>query len=124
MHVTKNGEPLGSPFGVQERPKRLTARSCALRRSSSRSRGGAFVWKEWIRRCAAAVTSSTARSNTAVFAWEGRAVPLSLRTNCSADARISSSVAGGAKFARVFMLRHMLEAPPMGFKTTYERDEE
>src|SRR2546427_3583580 len=66
-----------------------------------------FRSKEWIRRCAAVVTSSTARLNTAAFAWEGRAVPLSLRTNCSADARISSSVAGGAKLARVLMLRHI-----------------
>src|SRR6185369_10433906 len=32
---------------------------------------------------------------------------LNLRTNCSADARISSSVAGGSKFARVLMLRHI-----------------
>ena len=38
----------------------------------------------------------------------GRAVePDSLRTNCSAEARISSFVAGGAKLCRVLMLRHM-----------------
>ena len=37
----------------------------------------------------------------------GFTMPLSLRTNCSAAARISSSVAGGAKLASVLMLRHM-----------------
>ena len=37
----------------------------------------------------------------------GWAKPLSLRTNWSADARISSSVAGGSKLCRVLMLRHM-----------------
>ena len=59
------------------------------------------------RRRAASVTSSTARSNAAWFAREGRVLPLSFRTNCSAEARISSSVAGGSKFARTLMLRHM-----------------
>src|SRR5438067_11699539 len=58
-------------------------------------------------RSAAAVTSSTPRLNAASFAREGRAVPLSLRTNCSAEARISSEVAGGAKFASVLMFLHM-----------------
>src|SRR6185503_10498884 len=32
-------------------------------------------------------------------------------TNCSADARISSSVAGGSKLARVLMFRHMRMNP-------------
>src|SRR5439155_20287195 len=54
-----------------------------------------------------AVTSSTARLNTASFACEECVVPLNLRTNCSADARISSSVAGGAKFASVLMFLHI-----------------
>jgi hypothetical protein len=56
---------------------------------------------------AAAVTSSTARRKTASFARDGVFMPLSLRTNCRAEARISSSVAGGAKFASVLMFRHM-----------------
>jgi hypothetical protein len=34
-------------------------------------------------------------------------VPLSFRTNWSAEARISSSVAGGSKFDRVLMFRHI-----------------
>src|SRR5437773_41766 len=41
------------------------------------------------------VTSSTAASNAASLACDGCVVPLSLRTNCSADARISSTEAGG-----------------------------
>src|SRR4029079_8644581 len=70
-------------------------------------RGGAAVVNDWTRRSAAAVTSSTARLNTASFARDGLFDPLSLRTNCNADARISASVAGGAKFASVLILRHM-----------------
>ena len=38
--------------------------------------------------------------------------PLSFRTNWSADARISSSVAGGSKFASVLMFRHMVSIVP------------
>src|SRR6266705_999963 len=94
-------------YGTGRGPKRLSARWCALRCSASRFRGGALVRNAWIRRWAAVVTSSTARLNTAAFAWEGRVVPLSLRTNCSDDARISSSVAGGSKLASVLMFLHM-----------------
>src|SRR5687767_9431409 len=73
----------------------------------SRLRGGAFVFSDAMSRFAASVTSSTARLNAASFALEGRVAPLSLRTNCSADARISSSVAGGSKLASVLMFRHI-----------------
>jgi hypothetical protein len=72
-----------------------------------RSRGGAVVTSESISLRAAVVTSSTARLNAASFAFDGFVVPLSFRTNCSADARISSGVAGGAKLASTLMLRHM-----------------
>lgn len=49
-------------------------------------------------RCrAACVMSSTARSNAASFTCEGLLKPESLRTNCTAVARTSSSVAGGSK---------------------------
>src|SRR5262249_35154240 len=41
------------------------------------------------------------------FAFAGRVNPESFRTNWSDDARISSSVAGGAKVWSVLMLRHM-----------------
>jgi len=56
---------------------------------------------------AAAETSSTARSNAGSLACDGLLKPESLRTNCSAEARISSSVAGGSKLNKVLMLRHM-----------------
>ncbi|HNV73550.1 MAG TPA: hypothetical protein PKH96_02650 [Gemmatimonadaceae bacterium] len=81
-------------------------RTRAFRASSSRVRGGAVVRSAWINRRAAASTSSTATLNAASFARDGLVVPLSLRTNWSADARISSGVAGGSKFASVLMLRH------------------
>src|SRR5207247_10799787 len=74
-------------------------------------RGGALVVNEWISRRAIMVTSSTAALNAASFACEGCVAPLSLRTNCSADERISSSVAGGSKLASVLMFRH-ISAPP------------
>src|SRR5688572_24264879 len=90
---------------------RFSDRSFAFRASSSRLRGAALVWSESISRWAASVTSSTARLKAASFAREGRAVPLSLRTNWSADARISSSVAGGSKLASVLMFLHMLVVP-------------
>jgi hypothetical protein len=38
---------------------------------------------------------------------DGLLKPESLRTNCSAEARISSSVAGGSKLNNVRMLRHI-----------------
>ncbi len=62
---------------------------------------------EKISLCAEAATSATARSKAASLAFEGLLKPLSLRTNCSAAARISSSVAGGSKLKSVRMLRHM-----------------
>ncbi len=61
-----------------------------------------------INRSAASVTSSTARLNGSSFARDGFVVPLSFRTNCTAEARLSSSVAGGEKFANVLMFLHMM----------------
>ena len=43
----------------------------------------------------------------ATILGDGRVAPLNFLTNCKADARISSSVAGGSKFARVLMFRPM-----------------
>src|SRR3954447_1563004 len=83
-----------------------------FRISTSRSFGGAFVTQPWTRCSAAAATSSTARWKSSSFALEGLFAPLSLRTNCSDEARISASVAGGAKLASVRMLRHMRELYP------------
>ena len=99
----------------QRRRSRAARRSCEPPlRSLARLRHLflAIAWSgagvsERISLAAAAVTSSTAVLKASSLAREGRAVPLSLRTNCNADAWISSSVAGGSKFASVLMLRHM-----------------
>src|SRR3954463_16082669 len=49
----------------------------------------------------------TARSKASALAWDGFVKPLTLRTNCSAASRTSSSVGGGAKFWGGRRLRHM-----------------
>src|ERR1043165_4092219 len=54
-----------------------------------------------------------AASKAAWLALDGVLKPLSLRTNCSEAARISSCVAGGSKLNSVLMLRHMGK-PPSG----------
>ena len=60
-------------------------------------------------RCRAACgMSSTARSNAASFTCEGLLKPESLRMNCIAVARTSSSVVGGSKLKSGRMLRHMV----------------
>ena len=87
--------------------KRSAARARAFAASSSRFFGGAVVSSEEISRRAAAATSSIARSKAASFAFDGLVKPLSLRTNWIAEARISSSVAGGSKLNSVRMLRHI-----------------
>src|SRR6185437_2877785 len=95
--------PRGRPY-----PNRNRERSRALAASISRSRAGACVCSEVSRRRAVSDTSATARSNAASLACDGLLKPESLRTNCSAEAWISSSVAGGSKLNRVLMLRHMM----------------
>ncbi len=86
---------------------RLSERSFAFRASSSRVRGGALVWIESTSLRAAAVTPSTAVLKASSFAREGLFIPLSFRTNWSADARTSSTVAGGSKFASVLIFLHI-----------------
>ena len=54
-----------------------------------------------------AAISFTALSNAALFCADGFCIPLTLRTNWSADASISACVAGGAKLKRSLMFRHM-----------------
>src|SRR3989442_14828782 len=103
-------------------PKRFAARSRALRVSSSRFLGGALMVSESISRRAIVVTSATALLNAASFACEGCVVPLSFRTNCNADARISSSVAGGSKFASVLMFLHMSAPRDARLKSGYHND--
>src|SRR5580765_5178390 len=92
-------------------PNRSADRSFAAAATSSRLRGAALVDSESISRRATAAVSSIARSNAASFAFEGALNPLSLRTNCSDAARISSSVAGGSKLKRVLMFRHIVSSP-------------
>src|SRR5215470_14397422 len=71
---------------------------------------------------AAAEISSMARSNASSFTFEGLVKPLSLRTNCSEAARISSSVAGGSKWKSGLMFLHMaqglLQARPLSALVT------
>src|SRR5712664_3024767 len=87
-------------------------RSLAFSASISRSRAGAWVCSDVSRRRADCVTSATARSKASALACEGLLKPDSLRTNCSAEAWISSSVAGGSKLNSVLMLRHMTFSLP------------
>src|SRR5882762_11761104 len=95
--------------GLHDRaPKRSAARARACAATSSRFFGDAVVVSESIRRRATSATSSMARSNAASFAFDGALNPLSLRTNCSDAARISSSVAGGSKLNSVLMFLHIL----------------
>jgi hypothetical protein len=79
--------------------------------STSRFLAGLAVSSDCGNRRAVSVTSSTARLNAASLARDGFAKPLSWRTNCSADARISSSVAGGSKLNNVRILRDILTDP-------------
>src|SRR5436190_22545233 len=88
-------------------PKRKRERSFAFSASTSRSRDGAWVCSEVKSRRAASDTSTTARLKASSLACDGLLKPESFRTNCSAEARISSSVAGGSKLNSVLMLRHM-----------------
>src|SRR5450631_1772584 len=83
-------------------------RSLALSASISRSRAGAWVCSDVSNRRAEAETSATARSKASALACDGLLKPESLRTNCSAEAWISSSLAGGSKLNSVLMLRHMV----------------
>src|SRR5262249_27185518 len=87
--------------------KRAADRARAFAASTARSRGGEWVTSESRSSCAACVTCSTARLKAASLAFDGRVQPLSLRTNCSAEAWTSSWVAGGSKLCKVLMLRHM-----------------
>src|SRR5216683_4802306 len=89
-------------------PNRKRERSFAFSASTARSRVGAWVCSDVRRRCAASETSVTARSNAASLACDGLLKPDSLRTNCSAEAWISSSVAGGSKLNSVLILRHIV----------------
>jgi hypothetical protein len=102
---------LDSRLRGNERNPLYANRSLALARafiaSASRSRAGLAVSSDCRSRRAASDTSSTARLNAASLTLDGFVNPLSLRTNCSADARISSSLAGGSKLNSVRIFRHI-----------------
>ena len=68
---------------------------------------GAVVtrWSSSLR--VAASTASTASAKASALACEGLVEPLILRTYWSADAWVSSVVAGGSKLWRVLMFLHM-----------------
>ena len=83
---------------------RCAARALALAASTSRLRGGEVVTSASSSRPVAPATSSTARRNAASLARDGLLAPATLRTYCSAAARTSSGVAGGAKLCRGRML--------------------
>src|SRR5205823_12591832 len=85
------------PDGQAAAPKRWAERARRFAASISRSRGGAAVTSSPSRRAVTAATSSTACANAASLACDGLVMPLTLRTNCSAAASISSSVVGGEK---------------------------
>src|SRR5215213_3140120 len=89
-------------------PNRSADLARARSASISRSRGSAVVTSESISIRAVLATSSTARWKASWLSFDGLLKPLSLRTNCSDAARISSSVAGGSKLNRVLMFRHMV----------------
>jgi hypothetical protein len=88
-------------------PNRFAALSFAFRASTSRFLGGALIVNESTSLRATALTSATAALKAASLACDGFVDPLNLRTNCSAEAWISSSVAGGSKLASVLMFLHM-----------------
>src|SRR5262249_15577212 len=72
----------------------------------SRFLGAAFVSIELSRVLEICAISSTAAKKAASFAFDGLLKPLTFLTNCSAAARISSSVTGGSKLKRVLIFRH------------------
>src|SRR5256712_10138591 len=107
----KAAQPAGR---ASEAGKRAAVLARAFEASTSRSRDGAVVTSEARSSRTAGATWSTARVNATSLALEGRVNPLSFRTNCSEDARTSSSVAGGLKLYSVLMLRHIGHPPRPG----------
>src|SRR6185295_5979948 len=94
----------------------------AFAASCSRLRGGAVVSSDLRRLRETVVTSSTATRNAGSLARDGLLKPLSFLTNCSAAARISSSVTGGSKLNRVLMFLHMHVIPMLYDTTTRQSD--
>src|ERR1700694_3526022 len=109
--------PLRSDARQGFHPNLSLDRSLAFSASISRSRACAWVCSDASKCRAEAVTSATARSNASALACDGLLKPESFLTNCSAEAGISSSVAGGSKLNSVLMLRHicLLLCPTRGY---------
>jgi hypothetical protein len=95
------------PLRATTDASRFLHRSRAFSRSSSRVRAGPRAGSSPRRRAVVRATSSMARSNAASFAAAGLFIPLTLRTNWSAAARISSGEDGGSKWWRTRMFRHI-----------------
>jgi len=93
----------------------------AFAASRSRLRGGAVVSSDLRSLREAVVTSSTATRNAGSLARDGLLKPLSFLTNCSAAARISSSVTGGSKLKRGLMFLHMHAIPILDDTTVQAR---
>ena len=85
--------------------RRLRSRAFAC--SVSRSFDGEFVTSDASNFLEAIVISSMAISKASAFAADGLLNPPNFLTNCTAAARISSSVAGGAKLCNCLIFRHI-----------------
>jgi len=107
---------ISHPRGLCVYRMRVLATSC------SRLRGGAVVSSDLRSLREAVVTSSTATRNAGSLTLDGLLKPLSFLTNCSAAARISSSVTGGSKLKRVLMFLHMHAIPMLDDTTTRQSD--
>src|SRR5689334_1014088 len=90
--------------------KRCALRARALAASTSRVRGAAFVCRACNSLCDVAAISLIAALKAAALASEGLLNPLTLRTNCSAAASTSCSVAGGWKLKSGRILRHIVDS--------------
>jgi len=84
----------------------LATRALALAASSSRFLGSAFVSSELRSLLETVATPSTAARKAFSLILDGLLKPLTFLTNCSAAARISSSVTGGSKLKRVLIFLH------------------
>ena len=82
----RSAAPLNDGYALAPDLKRSAARARAFAASVSRSRGGALLTSDVTARAPPGTPRSTARVNAASFASDGRVQPLSLRTNCRAEA--------------------------------------
>src|SRR5947209_5110343 len=117
VRVSDNYQERSAKKQVQDLVKdylenRCVVRAWALTASSVRFLRDAFVSSELRRLLSTAAIASTAAKKAASLALDGEFMPLTLRTNCNAAARISSSVAGGSKLKRILMFLHISVSYP------------